>query len=90
MLIRNAGITLGAILLMAGSAMAMTVTNRDTADHKVTITAGDAEIEHSLPAGESIEDACESGCVVRLGDEEVEATTEDELVIESGKLSKVE
>lgn len=92
MLIRTAGATLCAILLTASSALAMTVTNRDTADYTVTIAAGDNEVELDLPAGKSIENACESGCIVRLadGDEEVEAEAGDDLVIEAGKFKKAE
>lgn len=84
------GIALATTVLASTYANALTVTNRDTAAHTVYIKMGDQESEHAIPAGESVDTACEESCAVRLSgvEESMPAENADRLVIEDGALSK--
>lgn len=86
-----AGAALAAVLL-ASPALAMTITNRDASPHTVMIQKGEDESEHALDAGAVLEDACEEGCMVRLGEsgEDVAAQAEDQFVIQDGALQREE
>ena len=59
-----------AALLMTSAAEAVTVTNRDDRDIKVTIIEGDTRQDKVLGAGKVIEGVCQKGCIIRLNDSE--------------------
>ena len=74
-----------AALLMTSAATAVTVTNRDDRDVKVTIVEGDARQDKVLAAGKVIEGVCQKGCIVRLNDSE-----NDEYELEGSEAVSVE
>lgn len=84
------GVALAASLLVSTSALALSVTNRDASSHTVFVQQGDNQSEHSLPAGESFEAACEEGCILRLSGAEGETPAEnaDKLVILEGSIQR--
>jgi hypothetical protein len=86
------GAALAATLLVSSQALALTITNRDADARTVVIQKGDAESEYALPAGESMEEACEEGCVLRLADVDGDhqAGAEDRFVIQNGSLQREE
>ena len=78
-----------AVLLSGTTAGAVSVTNRDDRDHKITIIEGEAKVEHVLKAAEVKEGLCPKGCVLRLNDnddEEYELEAKDVVTIEDGYL----
>ena len=78
-----------AVLFASTSAGAVSVTNRDDRDHKITIIEGEAKTEHTLKAAEVKEGLCPKGCVLRLNDnddEEYELEFKDVVSIEDGYL----
>lgn len=74
-----------AALLMTSAASAVTVTNRDSKDIKVTIIEGEARQDQVLAAGKVIEGVCQKGCIVRLNDSE-----NDEYELEGSEAVSVE
>ena len=57
-----------AALLMTSAATAVTVTNRDDKDVKVTIIEGEARQDNVLGAGKVVDGVCQKGCIIRLND----------------------
>lgn len=57
-----------AALLMTSTASAVTVTNRDGKEVKLTIIEGDARQEEVLSPGKVLEGVCQKGCIIRLND----------------------
>lgn len=55
-----------------GPACAVSITNRDDKEHKVTIIEDDGakKTEHTLKANQVLENVCTKGCIVRLNDSE--------------------
>lgn len=74
-----------AALLMTSAASAVTVTNRDAKDVKVTIIEGEARQDQVLAAGKVIEGVCQKGCIIRLNDSE-----NDEYELEGSEAVSVE
>lgn len=72
-------------LLSATSAAAITVTNRDDKDHKLTVIEGEAKVDHTLKATGVLENICMKGCVVRLNDSE-----NDEYELEGTEVVSIE
>jgi hypothetical protein len=58
-------------MLFAGQALALTITNNDAANQKITIIEGDNAAELMLAPGQVGEQVCRSGCIIRMqnGDE---------------------
>ncbi|HJU31008.1 MAG TPA: hypothetical protein VJ740_06130 [Hyphomicrobiaceae bacterium] len=84
-------IVVGGILLLSGStaAHAVTITNRDDLDHKVTVVEGDTRTEHVLKPQQVLAGVCLKGCTVHLDDdeeEEYQLEAEDVVSIEEGAL----
>jgi len=84
-------IVVGSILLLSGStaAHAVTITNRDDLDHKVTVVEGDTRTEHVLKPQQVLAGVCLKGCTVHLNDdeeEEYQLEAEDVVSIEEGAL----
>lgn len=55
-----------ALILATGSALALTVTNKDSKEHTIALDMGDKETVHKIPAGQSVtfKDECNNGCGV--------------------------
>lgn len=88
--LKVAGAAVAVLVLVSTQALSMTVTNRDTKEYTVVIQKGDNETEHALPAGGTVEDACDEGCQVRIAgiEGEVSAQTADRYVIQDGALQR--
>ena len=87
---RLAGVV-GAIglLLSSTAAHAVSITNRDDQDHKVTIVEGDTKTEHVLKPSQVLNGICAKGCTVHLDDdeeEEYQLEADDVVSIEEGSL----
>ena len=67
------------------SASAISVTNRDDKEHKLTIIEGDAKVDQVLKPSGSIEGVCLKGCVIRLSDSE-----NDEYELEGTEVVSIE
>lgn len=78
-----------AALMCSTAAHAVSITNRDDKDYKVTVIEGDAKQDHVLKASEVIEAVCMKGCIVRLNDsdnDEYELEGPEVVSIEDGYL----
>lgn len=82
------GAALGFAVLVVTGAQALSITNRDSSDYTVVIQQkGEDAEEVALPAGATIEDACEDGCTIGLADAAAQdATGADSFVVEAGLL----
>ena len=58
------------LLLSSTAAHAVSITNRDDHDHKVTIIEGDTKTDHVLKPSQVLTGVCAKGCTVRLNDDE--------------------
>ena len=74
-----------AALLMTSTASAVTVTNRDSKDVKVTVIEGEAKQDSVLGPGKVIEGVCQKGCIIRLNDSD-----NDEYELEGSEAVSVE
>ena len=77
----------GVIWLLSSStaAHAVSITNRDDNDHKVTIIEGDTKADHMLKPSQVLTGVCAKGCTVRLNDDE-----EDEYQLEANDVVSIE
>ena len=71
--------------LTALVAHAASITNRDAADHKVTIIEGQGRKDHVLKPNEALEGICEKGCLIRLDDNQV-----DPFELEGSEVTSIE
>jgi len=81
----------GVIVPLSGAtaAHAVSITNRDDQDHKVTIVEGETRTEHVLKPSQALSGICAKGCTVHLDDdeeEEYQLESEDVVSIEEGSL----
>jgi hypothetical protein len=77
------------LLLSSTAAHAVSITNRDDHDHKVTIIEGDTRTDHVLKPSQVLTGVCGKGCTVRLNDDEedeYELAAEDVVSIEEDTL----
>ena len=77
------------LLLSNTSAHAVSITNRDEQDHKVTIIEGELSAEHMLRPLQALNGICARGCVIRLNDsedDEYQLAADDVVSIEDGSL----
>ena len=83
---RLAGVV-GAIglLLSSTAAHAVSITNRDEQDHKVTVIEGDATADHVLKPSQTLNGICAKGCTIRLNDSE-----DDEYLLEANDVVSIE
>ena len=67
-----AAVLLGSALVGADAAVAVSITNRDDKDHKITLVEdeGAVKVDHTLKPNQVLEGVCEKGCVLRLNDSE--------------------
>jgi hypothetical protein len=71
------------------AAHAVQITNRDEADHKVTVIEGSAKTDHVLKPSQALNGICAKGCIVRLNDsedDEYQLEVDDVVSIEDGSL----
>lgn len=59
----------GFLVLPPAAASAISLTNRDAAEQKLTLVEGDKQSDLVIKAGEKLE-LCEKGCVIRMPDGE--------------------
>jgi hypothetical protein len=81
----QSGIAVFALLLGTVPALAVSVTNKDDKDYKLTVIEGDAKVDHVLKASGSLDGVCLKGCVIRLGDSE-----NDEYELEGPEVVSIE
>lgn len=74
-----------ALLCLADSASAITVSNRDDKEHKLTIIEGEVKKDLTLAPASVQENLCMKGCVVRLNDSE-----NDEYELEGTEVVSIE
>lgn len=74
-----------AAILTTTSAYAVSVTNRDAKDFKLTIIEGDAKQDHVLKPSGVLENVCLKGCIIRLNDSE-----NDEYELEGPEVVSIE
>ena len=72
-------------LLWASSAHAVTVTNRDAKEYKLTVVEGERSQDHALKPSGVLENICPKGCIVRLNDSE-----NDEYELEGTEVVSIE
>jgi hypothetical protein len=63
-MIKTIAASAGAMLLFTGSAMALTVTNKDSKEHTIGADAGNSETVHKIAAGATLDlkKDCPEGC----------------------------
>jgi hypothetical protein len=81
----------GVILLLSSgtAAHAVSITNRDDHDHKLTVMEGSEMADHVLKPSQSLNDICAKGCTIRLDDiedDEYQLEANDVVSIEDGTL----
>ena len=89
MRVRLLAVCLSAALTSSSAALALTVSNRDDHDHKVTIVEGARTQDHVLKPDAQVENVCTNGCIVRLNDsdeDEYELEGNEVVFIEEGNL----
>jgi hypothetical protein len=77
------------VMLLLGStaAHAVSITNRDEREHKVTVIEGEAAAEHVLSPSQTLTGLCLKGCTIRMDnseDDEYRLTADDVVSIEDG------
>jgi hypothetical protein len=73
------------LLLTTTEIAAVSLTNRDERDHKVTVIEGETKSDHLLKPSTALEGICLKGCVVRLDDNE-----DDEYQLEGADVVSIE
>src|SRR5437762_9601995 len=77
------------LLLSTTAAHAVSITNRDERDYRVTIIEGEAKADHVLKPSQTLTDVCFKGCTVHLNNTEDDAyrlTASDVVSIEDGTI----
>jgi hypothetical protein len=74
-----------AISCFASSASALSITNRDDHDQKITIVEGGASKDQVLKPEATVEGICLKGCVIRLNDSD-----DDEYELEGTEVVSIE
>jgi hypothetical protein len=87
-LLKVLGAALATTVLVSTYAHALSIPNSDRSEHTVFIQRGDNESEYAIPAGGSLDEACDESCVVRLSGVEgtQAAQNADNFVIQNGSL----
>ena len=77
----------GVIWLLSSStvAHAVSITNRDDRDHKVTVIEGNTKADHVLKPSQALNGICAKGCTIRLND-----TEDDEYQLEASDVVSIE
>lgn len=80
-------VSVAAAAFGAEAAAAVSLTNRDDRDHKVTVIEGERSQDHTLAPSAVLEGFCSEGCVIRLndsGDDEYQLEGDESVSIEDG------
>ena len=82
---------IGVIWLLSSTtvAHAVSITNRDEQDHKVTVVEGESKTDYTLKPSQVLNGICAKGCTVHLNDdadEEYILEADDVVSIEEGSL----
>jgi hypothetical protein len=56
------------LVLSSAAAGAVSITNADDRDHKVTVIEGDSASDHVLKPAQALSGICPKGCIIRLND----------------------
>jgi len=75
------------LLLSTAAAHAVSITNRDERDHRVTIIEGETKADYMLKPSQTVADICLKGCTIRMNDsddDEYRLTANDIVTIEDG------
>jgi hypothetical protein len=75
------------LLLSATAAHAVSITNRDERDYRVTVIEGEAKADHVLKPSQTLTDICLKGCTIRINDsadDEYRLAASDVVAIEDG------
>lgn len=78
-----------AVLLSPSAVQAASITNRDDRNHTVTVIEGSTRKDHVLKPNAVLDGICETGCLIRLGDnsdDPFELQSSDVTSIEEGQL----
>jgi hypothetical protein len=73
------------LLSSTTAAHAVSITNRDDHDYKVTIIEGEATADHTLGSSQALNGICMKGCTIRLNDSE-----DDEYLLEANDVVSIE
>jgi hypothetical protein len=74
-----------AIMFGTVTAHAVTVTNKDDQNRKLTVLEGDKKQDHVLAPNGVLDAICPSGCTIRLGESE-----DDEYILEGPEVVSIE
>lgn len=66
-------------------ASAISLTNRDARDHRVSVLESGGKTDHQLKPGDALASICQKGCIVRLNDSE-----NDEYELEGDEIVSIE
>jgi len=77
--------SIAAAAFVSDAAAALSLSNRDDHDYKVTIVESDGSKDHTLKPAASLEGVCLKGCVIRLNDSE-----KDEYELEGNEIVSIE
>ena len=82
-----AAVLVSLALNVSAADAAVTITNRDDKDHKLTVIEDDGakKTDHVLKANQILENLCAKGCVIRINDSE-----EDEYELEGNEAVSIE
>jgi hypothetical protein len=69
----------------AAAAAAVSLTNRDDRDHRVTIIEGEKRQDHTLTPSAVLDGICQRGCIIRLNDSD-----SDEYELEGTEIVSIE
>jgi len=75
------------LLLSTTAAHAVSITNRDERDHRVTIIEGETRADYMMKPSQTLTDICLKGCTIRLNDSDDDAfrlAASDVVTIEDG------
>jgi hypothetical protein len=78
-----------AVTFGAQAALAVSITNRDDREYKITVVEGDSAKDYVLQPSGMLDGICANGCVIRLGDsdtDEYELEGDEVLSLEDGEL----
>lgn len=78
-------VSVAAAAFCAEAAAAVSLTNRDDRDYKITIVEGASSQDHTLAPSAVLEGICPKGCVIRLNDSE-----DDEYELEGNEIVSIE
>lgn len=57
---------------MTSAASAVTITNRDVKEMKISVIEGATKQDHTLASGKGLDGVCKKGCIIRLNDSETD------------------